>query len=370
VIVDAPYEYGEAVADGVCRRVEFHAYDGEARWVDCGRVVAAELGADLRDEDVSIALRTVFDPDRPWMRGILETANRDLIELRREVSDAGGLVIADTQDQAKACAGHLREITGEEPVLAISEDPQAQKKIEKFRKGASAWLVAVRMVSEGVDIKRLMVGVYATRYKTPLFFRQVVGRFVRVRDGEDVNARLFIPAVPTLTAHAREIEEELRHQLDLECEKAERALREAQEGERSYELRQPLSASDAQFVSSIFGGREASAELHARAEAWCRERNIPAMYAPNVVPDLLADEQPVADVTITPKPSPVPRFRQEKMLRAEIKALVTKVAHRDHMEYQEVNTVLLKEGFPRRDKSSIEDLEAVREFLTKWLTEP
>ena len=35
------------------------------------------------------------------------------------------------------------------------------------------------MVSEGVDVPRLRVGVYATTARTELFFRQVVGRFVR-----------------------------------------------------------------------------------------------------------------------------------------------------------------------------------------------
>ena len=36
------------------------------------------------------------------------------------------------------------------------------------------------MVSEGVDIPRLRVGVYATTARTELFFRQVIGRFIRV----------------------------------------------------------------------------------------------------------------------------------------------------------------------------------------------
>jgi superfamily II DNA or RNA helicase len=82
------------------------------------------------------------------------------------------------------------------------------------------------MISEGVDIPRLAVGVYASKTQTPLFFRQVVGRFVRVRDDEELNARLMIPAVPELMRHAREIEEELRHQLELAAEQEEKARAE------------------------------------------------------------------------------------------------------------------------------------------------
>ena len=53
----------------------------------------------------------------------------------------------------------------------------------RFAAGPTPWLVAVRMVSEGVDIPRLRVGVYATTTTTELFFRQAVGRFVRWTPG-------------------------------------------------------------------------------------------------------------------------------------------------------------------------------------------
>ena len=65
------------------------------------------------------------------------------------------------------------------------------------RQGTSRWLVAVRMVSEGVDVPRLAVGVYATSASTPLFFAQAIGRFVRSRrPGE--TASIFLPSVPNL----------------------------------------------------------------------------------------------------------------------------------------------------------------------------
>ena len=61
------------------------------------------------------------------------------------------------------------------------------------------------MVSEGVDIPRLAVGVYATSASTPLFFAQAIGRFVRVRrPGE--TATVFLPSVPHLLGLASEME--------------------------------------------------------------------------------------------------------------------------------------------------------------------
>lgn len=358
VIVDSSYEYGEAVADGVCRRIEFHAYDGEARWVDCGKIVSAEIGDDLAEEDVPAVLDTILDPNREWMPGVLDAAVDALRELRQEVPDAGGLVIADKQWQAQKYARQLQERTGEPVTVAVSDDPNAAARIEEFRNGTSSWLVAVKMVSEGVDIKRLAIGVYAAKTRTPLFFRQVVGRFVRTRPGEDINAKLFIPAVPAFTAHAKKIEDELRHQLDLAREEREKTQQAAEGGQQRFELREPLSASAATFATSIFGGRQATAEDHARAEAWCRERGIPAMYAPNVLQDVMAEPVQVADVVVTPVAPIAPRHKLEKQLRGEIKNLVNKIAYRAGVEPKQINLALYKRFGPR-EQCSVEQLEFI-----------
>lgn len=376
VVVDSEYEYGAAVADEVCRRIEFHAYDGEARWIDCGQIVSTQMGPELSDDEQSAVLQTILDPDRDWMPGILRPAVTALDELRRDVPDAGGLLIADRQDHAERYAAQLQELTGEPATVVVSRDTNATDKIDEFRKGKNAWLVAVKMVSEGVDIKRLAVGVYATSTRTPLFFRQVVGRFVRTRPGEEINAKLFIPAVPAFTTHAREIENELRHQLDLERARDEREARERAEpsGQGALDLREPLSASEARFAESIFGGQVTAAEKHARAEEFCRSAGIPTMWAPNLVRQGLFDEPetpPAATAAATAPVSQAPptesRARREKMLRAEIKTLVGKVAHRAMIEPQEVNADLLRKGFPPRAKCSISQLEAVRAELALWL---
>ena len=79
-------------------------------------------------------------------------------------------------------------------------------------RATSRWLVAVRMVSEGVDVPRLAVGVYATSASTPLFFAQAIGRFVRSRrPGE--TASIFLPSVPNLLQLASELEEQRNHVL-------------------------------------------------------------------------------------------------------------------------------------------------------------
>jgi superfamily II DNA/RNA helicase len=94
----------------------------------------------------------------------------------------------------------------------LSDDPKAGGVIDNFSASSGRWLVAVRMVSEGVDIPRLAVGVYATTTTTPLFFAQAVGRFVRARRRGET-ASIFVPSIPTLLRHASLIEEERDHVL-------------------------------------------------------------------------------------------------------------------------------------------------------------
>jgi len=372
VKVDYAYEYGTAVSDGVCRRIEFHAYDGEAKWADCGKISSSALGSNLAEIDVSAVLDTVLQPNQPWMPALLAQADRALDELRIEVPDAGGLVVAHEMYHARAYAEILKHVTGQEPTIVLSDDPDAKGHIERFRDSTSKWLVAVRMVSEGVDIKRLAVGVYATKIRTPLFFRQVVGRFVRVRKDEEFNARLYIPAVPALMDHAREIEEELRHQLAVEFERERKAREDAGYGQGAFDFeRQPLSATEATFDRAILNGDEVTPEEVDRAVAWCRSNGIPATYATNVARGHRSMEQNGVEV-ISPEAVPVvaiPRHRRERMLRGEVDTLAGKVAYRMGMPKKDFNYWLRKEGFPPRAKATIEDLERIQQFLVKRLGE-
>ena len=144
---------------------------------------------------------------------MLKAADMRLTEVRRTVHDAGGLVIATDQEAARAYAKRLHEITGEKPTVVLSDEAGASERIEKFQNSTDRWMVAVRMVSEGVDVPRLCVGVYATSSATPLFFAQAIGRFVRARKRGET-ASVFLPSVPILMALANTMEVERDHALD------------------------------------------------------------------------------------------------------------------------------------------------------------
>jgi superfamily II DNA or RNA helicase len=227
---DYVYGYGPALTDGVVRPVIFLAYSGEMRWrTRAGDEITGTLGTPMTQDQLSSAWRTALDPEGEWVARVLEAADRRLTEVRRGMPDAGGLVIAGDHADARAYAALLRKITGTRPVVVLSDDPAASKKIASFAQSQERWMVAVRMVSEGVDIPRLAVGVYATSVSTALFFAQAVGRFVRVRQRGET-ASVFLPSIPLLLGYAAELEAERDHILNRQRddEDPERELAEAQ----------------------------------------------------------------------------------------------------------------------------------------------
>jgi superfamily II DNA or RNA helicase len=93
-----------------------------------------------------------------------------------------------------------------------NDDKDAGDKIRRFKEGTTPWLVSVKMVSEGVDIPRLRVGVYLSPVQTEMFFRQAAGRLVRlVPDLEEQAGYLYIPSLPRLVDFAAAMTDERRH---------------------------------------------------------------------------------------------------------------------------------------------------------------
>ncbi len=211
-VPDVSYAYADAVRDAVCRPVTFIPYDGTLRWRSGDDEVEASFADVLSTRETARRYRTAISVGLPdGLPRILAEADRRLMELRAgEHRDAGGLVVAADGAHARAIARILRDVTGRAPLVVLHTETAASRKLEAFTKSKAPWIVAVNMVSEGVDIPRLRVGVYATAAKTPLVFRQIVGRFVRVIAGRGVQMSwIYLPGDPVLRGHAEEIEREL-----------------------------------------------------------------------------------------------------------------------------------------------------------------
>jgi superfamily II DNA or RNA helicase len=249
------------------------------------------------------------------MGEVLRDADARLDEVRQAGHPrAGGLVIASDQTHARAIADRLGQVCGESPEIVMSDEPEASARIAAFAASDQRWLVSVLMVSEGVDIPRLRVGVYATAARTELFFRQVVGRFVRRTPGAGKQmSYLLLPADSKLKRLAGQIEEERRHALDLmpseapEEEAEERADR-APVGERF----EALSSGAAQLDAPILS--ETTLQLFATEE-------------PAPPPALAAFQARAAEAS----------FESRERLRERRKALAAQVSRRTGEPHSHVN---------------------------------
>ena len=341
---DHTYGYAEALADGVVRPVVFLAYSGEARWRDsAGEEHAARLGEPLTTEHTARAWRTALNPAGEWMPAVLQAANKRLTQLREGgMPDAGAMVIASDQTAARAYAAVLTKLTGQTPTVVLSDDPGSSARIAEYSTGTSPWLVAVRMVSEGVDVPRLAVGVYATSASTPLFFAQAIGRFVRTRrPGE--TASIFLPSVPNLLLLASEMEAQRNHVLG-------KPHRESQEDNDYVERRksepgeldngfESLGA-DAELDQVIFDCSSFGTATPAGSEEEADYLGIPGLLDAEQMRDLLRRRQEeqltrrsraVGDIessTASPLNSRPSTHGQLRELRRELNALVSIAHHR------------------------------------------
>jgi superfamily II DNA or RNA helicase len=332
---DHTYGYADALADGVVRPVVFLAYSGEARWRDgAGEEHAARLGEPCTAEHTARAWRTALDPVGQWMPAVIQAADIRLSQLRDGgVPDAGGMIIASDQKSARAYAQLVTTATGEAPTVVLSDDRGSSDRIAQFSAASSRWLVAVRMVSEGVDVPRLAVGVYATSASTPLYFAQAIGRFVRSRrPGE--TASVFLPSVPSLLQLASELEAQRNHVLGEphretdELEAAQRRKTEPSEAEDGF---MSLGA-DAELDQVIFDGSSFGTATPAGSDEEADYLGLPGLLDANQMRELLLRRQ-VEQLDRRSRngaavPEPVTRHGQLRDLRRELNGLVSAAHHR------------------------------------------
>jgi superfamily II DNA or RNA helicase len=381
---DHSYGYAQALRDGVVRPVIFLAYSGEASWrTSAGEEFTARLGEPLTQEQNARAWRTALDPTGEWIPSVLRAADMRLTQLRNGgITDAGALVIASDHITAKAYAKLIAEISGQEPTVVLSDDPKASGRIAEFAATKARWLVAVRMVSEGVDVPRLAVGVYATSASTPLFFAQAVGRFVRARRAGET-ASVFLPSVPVLLELASQMEAERDHVLgkphrekdgwdDELLADANRTKDELGEEESAFTS---LGAS-AELDQVIYDGASFGTAALAGTDEEQEYLGLPGLLEPDQVRALLRERQDRQLSSASRRPAQaeaVPERRSlsvsERLteLRKELNTLVAVYHHRTGKAHGMIHGDLRRAcGGPPTAMASIEHLEERIATLRSW----
>lgn len=369
---DFSYGYADGLADGVCRPVLFPSYEGRMEWQRNGVSQSATFADDLADDDSSRRLRTALDAGGAWLADLISRADRQLTEIRSNGHRiAGGLVLAMDQMHARAIARLMRNITGTEPPVVVSEDPDAKDKIDRFRNGDAPWIVAVRMISEGVDIKRLRVLVYATNVLSELFFRQALGRIVRTIDGiDEQSAFCYIPADDVLVKYAEGVKEERAHGIDLEQQRAAReAERTGQFSLTGLDTFTPLASSAAEHVDTIYDGGRITPEEEARARARLADLNLQQQVsvanAVLLMRSALNEQQPAR----APAPEPTtPLHRVKAAKRRALSVMVRRYAICAGVQHKDAWNELARATDGKRvDDLTVEQIDARSVVVARWM---
>ncbi|CAB4991770.1 MAG: ATP-dependent helicase [Actinobacteria bacterium] len=370
-IADYEYGYGEALADGgVVRPVFFPRFDGHMEWRGAdGEEHSATFNDEVTHDKWGGRLRTALSIDGEWLPTVVMRAHERLMEIRKTHVEAGGLIIATDQEHARGIVKLLKRFHRVDARLALSDDPKASQVIAQFADSIEPWIVAVRMISEGVDIPRLRVGVYATTTVTPMFFRQAVGRIARWTPGQrSQRAYLFLPDDPRLRVHALGIAQSRRHSIELRIRR-----REAEEGEfdeylgaeRSEE--QQLSLFAALSSTVVDAGGSSSDGVDPTEDVVLEPGDLRSftidLPPPPPLPGRVGDLEGVGPVRS--------RHGEKKRLRDRNASLVADLARVAGLGHRAINGELNRlAGIVRIDDATVPQLARRATEASKWLDDP
>lgn len=357
---DYAYPYWKGLRDRIVRPIEFCFFDGNARWVQAGELIEQGL-SELSEDNEGVALKSALEPDSQWIAATLPEAARRLTETRRFLPDAGGLIIARDQDHAKALATRMGRIIGRHVPYAVSDDNDAHKIIERFAAGNEPWLTAVNLVSEGVDIPRVITLVYATWVRAESAWRQAMGRPIRIRTGPAAKynrlaATVFLPELPTFVRHAHAIEDEQDF-----ARREQGESRDAGEP-RDGEGREALSADDGWFDRSVLSGQDFSVGETEQAAKLGEQYGV--IGTPAQLAQLLRAKTPPSEPRLEREPPTA--WRTTKQLRDDVNKLARLRAIQNGGS-DEAYAAVYKSLFKRSDGVWSVD-QASDEVLRRWIT--
>ncbi len=378
ISVGYTYSYKQAVADKVCRRIEFVPYSAQIvndRHMPSGEIIKEELrwNPDQETTDESRLIRLGLDAGQQTIREMLCLAREKLAIIQKADRNAAailhclggyndnGFQADEVDDRFLVKVHQLAGAAGFFSRMVSSHDKESSALIKKFSAStADDCLASIKQVSEGVDIPRARLGVYLTNVTTEMYFRQVVGRFVRWNPSLDDNqyGLMIYPGTPTLTKYAREIEEEAR--VGISQRKNEEPGGERGDGapvEKSYNIVQMSSGNaDGLIHRGDFFSRE--------DDSLAKAQELQATYYPDLSVGLIAGIlKKAAGQVCAPAPAKPPTDDESEMdrlcgkggeLKKLIKACIEKFPERFE-DYNRIYALLNKlQGVPNEVKNKQE----------------
>lgn len=208
IICDFQYSLQQAINDRVCRAPKIVLVDnGNLRVSDRGEQKSFSSISELI-KDSNTSYQDIIHNQRA-LHHLLLLGCEKLTALRKVNGNAGGLVVAASVKHAIQIQELLVKRLNQSAELVTYQHQSPLESIERFRHSDCQWIVSVGMISEGTDIPRLQVCCHVSSVKTELYFRQVLGRILRVSKACNQEAWLYTFAEENLVGFAEGIEQDI-----------------------------------------------------------------------------------------------------------------------------------------------------------------
>ena len=208
LLVDYQYTLRQAIVDKVCRVPKLVLVDSEHLSVSNDEKVESFSSILEMLKQTKTSYQSVIH-NQGAMEYLLGLGCKKLAEIRTQSPNAGGLVVASSVQHAQEIEKILLQKYQQTVSIVTYRHDEPLAEIERYRKGSSQWIVSIGMISEGTDIPRLQVCCHMSSIKTELYFRQVLGRILRVNHASNQQAWLFTFAEQSLIEFAERVEQDI-----------------------------------------------------------------------------------------------------------------------------------------------------------------
>ncbi|WP_274790444.1 DEAD/DEAH box helicase [Vibrio harveyi] len=208
LLVDYQYTLRQAIVDKVCRVPKLVLVDSEHLSVSNDEKVESFSSILEMLKQTKTSYQSVIH-NQEAMEYLLGLGCNKLAEIRSQSPNAGGLVVASSVQHAQTIQKILSQKYSQSVSIVTYRHEEPLAEIERYRQSDAQWIVSVGMISEGTDIPRLQVCCYMSAVKTELYFRQVLGRILRVNGIENQQAWLYTFAEQSLIQFSERVEQDI-----------------------------------------------------------------------------------------------------------------------------------------------------------------
>lgn len=355
---------------GISREKEVLFLNGSVTYAHEGELHTASFDDELDERHCSYRLNTALDVSNEMAQDLIDRSLRRL-DLIRDSSqpNAAAIIFTKSKLHARQTADYIRNKWGYDPVILDDDVQNPDTVLAEFQNGNRKVIIAIRMLLEGVNIKRTRIITHLTNITARMSVIQMWTRGSRKENLSQTGpSYIFCFKEPELVSIAESMDSVVIKQLlsDDDTDKQDTEPTERARTEKGGSF-QPISAFAGEMVA-VFRGQQTSADELLIAE---RYRNLHP-----TISDGLSDSQ-IAHIAVAhgaiAEPQPVPTSRAEtydetkQRLKKETNKLANKIAQRRDVNPREVHQEWIENGGPRHEDASNEQLTLKLEWLAQTL---